>query len=130
MEDVEDLDGEMVQVVDAIMQTREWPDEPKEWPGPEEEDDGGDTVWWSVEQCPLWEQCSSGAWSKVAKTSRVSEAKLRSNVAEHLRVSGKHQYKWRDAVVCESCVIQSYTEDAADREKQRRDNTEDDEHAF
>ena len=122
-------------MVDEIMTTATWPEEPNAWPPREEDDEKivwtvGQKIVWTVEQCPLWEQCSPNAWSRVAKTSRVSEAKLRSNVAEHLCVSGKHQYKWRDAVVCESCVIQSYTEDAADREKQRRDNTEDDEYAF
>ena len=122
-------DDKREKMVDEIMTTATWPEEPNVWPPREEDDDGLEKIVWTVEQCPLWEQCSANAWSRVAKTSRVSEAKLRSNVAEHSRVSGKHQYKWRDAVVCESCVIQSYTEDAADREKQRRDNTEDDEYA-
>ena len=127
-------DDEREKMVDEIMTTATWPEEPNAWPPREEDDEKivwtvGQKIVWTVEQCPLWEQCSPNAWSRVAKTSRVSEAKLRSNVAEHLCVSGKHQYKWRDAVVCESCVIQSYTEDAADREKQRRDNTEDDEYA-
>ena len=99
--------------------------EPHPWPPSEDDDDGEDRSFWTIDRCPKHEECSPLAWSKCSHKNYGGEAKLRWSVADHLRASGKHSMSWKDAVQIawsEQCVITQETETFEDRKRMREEH--------